>query len=502
MNLPYRESSSPLAMTMEASPAPASPSPSPYEENGENDVKIINTTMPEKVESSLVDSLIAKQMSSLTMDQREQTYYDIHGISNNKETPELILQSHLEMETQLSIMKEAAAYRKAEALNPAYVRDDQFRLKFLRADRFDAKQAALRMARHFEAKLDLFGESKLCEDISQNDLTPGDMDALVTGVGHLPIRDSTGRLVRISFSHNGVDIAGSTMQILRALFYSLMVLSDDEETQNNGVVFVSWAVGFKQDSTIDQKTKSDEFKNALWAMVKLACTAIPLQHEAFHLCYDNFFFSPIFAMIKISLGLYLRVRVRTHYGNRLECQRKLQTFGIPTTILPLKATDMDSAKKIWKKRLHYENLDPSNRPRTVFVPGHLDILLGRGRRCQEHIGNMRLRNLVEDCKPEYDQASRKEKTLISQEIVDNVKNNSHHFLKDENEGWVEVDDNVARLKVSHTFRDVAKDAKKKEGNISDTVSVVSSESKSEAKKRDRDESSDDNMMMECQQTTS
>lgn len=212
MNLPYRESSSPFAMTMEPSPAPASPSP--YEENGENDVKIINTTMPEKVESSFVDSLIAKQMSSLTMDQREQTYYDIHGISNNKETPELIQQSHLEMETQLSIMAEAAAYRKAEELNPTYVRDDQFRLKFLRADRFDAKKAALRMARHFEAKLDLFGESKLCEDITQNDLTPGDMDALVTGVGHLPIRDSTGRLVRISFSHNGVDIAGSTMQIV------------------------------------------------------------------------------------------------------------------------------------------------------------------------------------------------------------------------------------------------------------------------------------------------
>lgn len=93
-----------------------------------------------------------------------------------------------------------------------------------------------------------------------------------------------------------------------------MVLSDDEETQNNGVVFVSWAVGFKQDSAIAQKTKSDDFKNAIWAMVKLAFTAIPLRHEAFHLCYDNFFLSPIFAMIKISLGLYLRVRVRAHYG--------------------------------------------------------------------------------------------------------------------------------------------------------------------------------------------
>ena len=213
MNVAYRDSNvSPFSI--ERSSAPSSPDPY-QEEDGDNVVKIINTAMPDKLESSLVDSLIAKQMSSLTMDQREQAYFDIHGISNNEEAPDLIQQSNLEMESELDILEEASAYRTALALNAAYVRDDRLRLKFLRADRFDPKKAALRMARHFEAKLDLFGASKLCQDITQNDLNPGDMDALVTGVGHLPIRDSVGRLVRISFSHNGVDIAGSTMEIVR-----------------------------------------------------------------------------------------------------------------------------------------------------------------------------------------------------------------------------------------------------------------------------------------------
>ena len=91
-------------------------------------------------------------------------------------------------------------------------------------------------------------------------------------------------------------------------------MSNDEETQKNGMVFVSWAVGFKQDESIAHQTQTDDFKNALWSMVKLAFTAIPCRHEAFHLCYDNFFLSPIFAMIKVALGMYLRVRVRTHYG--------------------------------------------------------------------------------------------------------------------------------------------------------------------------------------------
>lgn len=112
------------------------------------------------------------------------------------------------------------------------------------------------------------------------------------------------------------------------------------------------------------------------------------------------------------------------------------------------------------KRKKFE-LDPGFKTKkTVTVPGHLDILLGRGRRCQEHVGNMRLRILVQDCKPVYDNASRKEKTLLSQEIVESVKKNSL-FLKEEDIGWVEVDDNVARLKVSHTFRDIAKDNLKK-----------------------------------------
>ena len=80
------------------------------------------------------------------------------------------------------------------------------------------------MARHFEAKLDLFGPSKLCHEITQNDLNPGDMDALVTGIGHLPIRDSVGRLVRVSFSHDGLDIAGSSMEIVSIYYFMTMYM--------------------------------------------------------------------------------------------------------------------------------------------------------------------------------------------------------------------------------------------------------------------------------------
>eukprot|EP00980_Cylindrotheca_fusiformis_P028528 scaffold22607_cov123-Cylindrotheca_fusiformis.AAC.25 len=451
-----------------------------FDERDDEGVKIINqsnSNLPDVMESTHIDSLIAQQMSKLSTDEREKAYFDIHGIANAiEETPELVQTRMQALDDEIGLLKETAAYQLAMTQNPAFVQDAAFRLKFLRADKFDAKKAALRLARHFDVKLDLFGPSKLVQDIQQADLEEGDIDALLVFIGHLPIRDSVGRLVRVTMAQKDDAHMKSEEAVMRALFYSLMVLSDDEETQKKGAVLVSWAVGFRQPPRVKMGPR---FKSAVWAMVKLAMTAVPMRHEAIHLCYDNLLLAPVLALVKVSLGMYLGVRVRTHYGkekkalepnyslllsragNEAECQRKLQTFGIPTSAMPLNPSDMAALEQVWTKRKNYE-MDPGFKTtkNSILVPGHLDVLLGRGRRCQEHIGNMRLRNLVEDCKPVYDNVSRKEKTLISQEIVETIKKNSDHFLKDEDVGWVEVDDQIARLKVSHTFRDVSKDANK------------------------------------------
>ena len=83
-----------------------------------------------------------------------------------------------------------------------YVQDRDFRLKFLRADLFNATEAALRLARHFQAKLELFGRSKLVKDIVQDDLDEEDMAALYAGFTQLlPVRDRAGRAVSLWFPH-------------------------------------------------------------------------------------------------------------------------------------------------------------------------------------------------------------------------------------------------------------------------------------------------------------
>jgi hypothetical protein len=188
----------------------ASETPSESDFHDDEDVKVHRSTdgVPDLPESSKVDSLIADQMSKLTTNEREQAYFDIHGISSLvQETPELIDNCLKELDEEMLRLKDKGAYEKALSEDPEYVHNYNFRLKFLRADRFDAKKAALRLARHFEVKLDLFGVSKLVKDITQNDLDEGDMDSAMSGISvHLPARDSVGRLVRLTlanpFDHN------------------------------------------------------------------------------------------------------------------------------------------------------------------------------------------------------------------------------------------------------------------------------------------------------------
>ena len=74
----------------------------------------------------------------------------------------------------------------------------------------------------------------------------------------------------------------------------------------------------------------------------------------------------------------------------------------------------------------------------------------------EFPGNLRLAEIIDHSRSRYQTCSRRDKTIISSEIVQMIKNENGRFLKTSYEGdqrgWVEVSDEVAREKVSHGFR--------------------------------------------------
>jgi hypothetical protein len=95
---------------------------------------------------------------------------------------------------------------------------------------------------------------------------------------------------------------------------------------------------------------------------------------------------------------------------------------------------------------------------TTETPGCFDVLLGRGKTHTGHPGNERLHTVLRiNCDRYSSATSRHEKTAIIQEIVQSIHNESNppgrflKFDKDAN-GWVEVDDAAARIKVSQAIQ--------------------------------------------------
>ena len=141
------------------------------------------------------DELLAKELNSLSLREREQVFHDIHGVSQSvEETPTFVAQKLAELDLNVSKKKRRYAYDRAKAQNPDYVASRRFRLAFLRAEEFDAEAAATRLVRFCEEKLLLFGEERLGRDVTIQDFSEEDLQCLKSGAmqvsDHIPVVDS------------------------------------------------------------------------------------------------------------------------------------------------------------------------------------------------------------------------------------------------------------------------------------------------------------------------
>jgi len=287
-----------------------------YEEQKYEDPRDVNlfsemnaAVIPEEAtDLDLVDSMIAHEMTSLSMEDRDKVYYDVHGVIAPlvQETPQLIQASLLAMEQEIVLRKNREAYNLALTMNPSYVRDPKFRLAFLRADAFDPKKAALRILRHFQTKLDLFGPSKLAVDITQDDLDQETMDSMESGDSqYLDQTDQSGRFVSLWVA-NAHHESHSVQSLLRREFYrNMAMVLGDETVQQRGVVGVLYFLGHQSDRNFPYEQS--------WALPKVTM-AIPVRLVAIHVFYDNPWFRPVLAIMKASFHLTTRIRIRAHYG--------------------------------------------------------------------------------------------------------------------------------------------------------------------------------------------
>ena len=96
----------------------------------------------------------------------------------------------------------------------------------------------------------------------------------------------------------------------------------------------------------------------------------------------------------------------------------------------------------------------------LFEPGPKDILLGKGRNIENSPGNLRFRRLIAQFHDQYNRLCRFERTTFATTMLISVKNSGGRFYKksssssssNRQEVWEEVDDDVARDKITHAFR--------------------------------------------------
>jgi hypothetical protein len=145
-------------------------------------------------------AMLAKEMNQLSVEEREKVLEDIHGIARVVDEPYDFVKNNLVLlEEELSKATHdhnKAAYDLAKLQSKEYVSSEKLRIMFLRAESFDAYNAASRMVRFFDEKYKLFGAEKLTKDIVLADLDPDDIAALEKGFYQvLPEKDCAGRKV-------------------------------------------------------------------------------------------------------------------------------------------------------------------------------------------------------------------------------------------------------------------------------------------------------------------
>ncbi len=149
----------------------------------------------------------ARELLSLGRTERQQVWADMTGYAASidyrmhAESTELIQNRLVLLQTELQEVD--GPYRLAVEQNVDWV--EQQKIKFLRAEDFDATLAAARMVRYFALKESLFGKKSLGRDIQLEDLNEDDIESLTAGgVQILSDPDHAGRLIFFTQTRNYV----------------------------------------------------------------------------------------------------------------------------------------------------------------------------------------------------------------------------------------------------------------------------------------------------------
>lgn len=169
--------------------------------------KVDNNRKQPKQAGHETEELIAEALGKLSIKDREDAYFEMHGVAEIPNETEDFVNKKCDMfQQELDKIRNnknvwtrtlpISSLELAESRIYSFARDKRLHLKFLRAENFVPRKAVERMVLYFDWKRELFGDDKICEKITTNDLSAEDLAYFRLGkVQILPSRDRAGRAV-------------------------------------------------------------------------------------------------------------------------------------------------------------------------------------------------------------------------------------------------------------------------------------------------------------------
>jgi len=321
-----------------------------------------------------------------------------------------------------------------------YLNDPNVRLRFLRCECFDGPKAVNRFVGFLELTEELFGEYVADRPIRIIDFnTRREEVALQNSRNqYLPFRDRSGRRIFVGVGNCGLDLEYNLRY--KIMIYLHWVASEDVETQQKGVVVVAWPSN--EDEFSWEKSIRPRMNQRLRVLQEKNDNSMPLRVTSYQGYYkDTPFFRAMSALYYIGMNSHIRSHYKAHYGEPTELRYALSGYGIPEQLLPLSNTGTvkTANHSRWINALRWENRlalfgdgdDSDNNmeeEEIVDCPRFRDVIFRKGPTYKNNPGNMYFRELIEQTHDQHTKGSRKEKCMITWNIVKEIEAQNGRFL--------------------------------------------------------------------------
>lgn len=151
---------------------------------------------------------LAQDLTRMSVQSRNEMNEEIHGLRTltPEETPEMVQDKLRELNYALNMLPSTPSYDEAMGLSSELVKSSEFRMRFLRAETFDARKAAIRMEQYLTFAKNYFGPEALHRPSFMSDLDKQEQEMLKAGnLQLLDSRDRFGRRIVVRVGSIGTE---------------------------------------------------------------------------------------------------------------------------------------------------------------------------------------------------------------------------------------------------------------------------------------------------------